>query len=133
MATPTTSQASDHTKQLLHSRRKTLAIVLLLAFCFRLWFGLSLGLTHDDDKQIYLIGLKSYLTGTWPYFGPDVDTYMQIPGALQGLVIALPLYLVPLPESPFVLLNVLSLVGLFLFAEYCVRHCPKVPPWLIRT
>lgn len=108
-------------------------MVVLLAFCFRLWFGLSLGLAHEDSKQIYLIGLKSYLTGTWPYFGPDVAPHVQIPGALQGLVIALPLYLVPLPESPFVLLNILSLVGLFLLAEYCVRHFPKVPPWLIRT
>ena len=127
------SLVSDGTRQLPHSRGGALVIVLLLAFCFRLWFGLSLGLAQEDAKQIYLIGLKSYLTGTWPYFGPDVDTYVQIPGALQGLVIALPLYFVPLPESPFVFLNLLSLVGLALLAEYCIRHFPKVPPWLIRT
>src|SRR6185436_14838094 len=101
MARLTTSLASDGTRQLPQDRRGALAIVLLLAFCFRLWFGLSLGLTHEDAKQIYLIGLKSYLTGTWPYFGPDVAPSVQIPGALQGLVIALPLYLVPLPESSF--------------------------------
>jgi hypothetical protein len=48
-------------------------------------------------------------------------------------VIALPLSLVPVPESPFVFLNVLSLFGLWLLAEYCTRHLPAVSPWLIRT
>jgi hypothetical protein len=69
----------------------------LALFCFRLWFGLSVGLWQTDPRQIYLIGLKSYLTRTWPYFGADVLPQVQVPGALQGLTIALPLYLFPVP------------------------------------
>ena len=133
MTTRTTALDAHSTKPLAKLRRGAVPALLLLAFGFRLWFGLSLGLSDEDPQQIYLIGLKCYLTRTWPYFGPDVDTHVQIPGALQGLVIALPLSLVPVPESPFVFLNVLSLFGLWLLAEYCVRHLPRVPPWLIRT
>jgi hypothetical protein len=107
--------------------------LLLLAFCFRLWFGLSLGLWQPDPRQIYLIGLKSYITRTWPYFGADVFPQVQVPGALQGLSIALPLYLFPVPESPFVLLNLLSFVGLCLLAWYCARRLPNFPRWVIWT
>ncbi len=62
-----------------------------------------------------------------------MEPNVQIPGALQGLIIALPLYLAPVAESPFLLLNLLSLLSLCFFAEYCIRQLPKVPPWLIRT
>jgi hypothetical protein len=104
---------------------------LLLAFCFRLWFGVNLGLWQADPRQVYLIGLKADLTRTWPYFGADVYPAVQVPGALQGLVIALPLRILPVPEAPFILLNLLSMIGLCLLAWYCVRRLPKVPPWLI--
>ncbi len=120
-------------------RRSVFPTVCLLVFCFRLWFGLNLDLSRDDPKQIYLIGLKSYLTGTWPYFGPNIEASnveipgAQIPGALQGLIVAVPLFLAPVAESPFIFLNALSLLSLCIFAEYCIRHLPQVPPWLIRT
>ena len=84
-------------QSLSHLRRGQLLAFLLLAFCFRLWFGLSLGLSRHDPKQIYLIGLKCYLTQTWPYFSPDIAPHVQTPGALQGLVIAPPLSLFPTP------------------------------------
>jgi hypothetical protein len=106
---------------------------LLAVFCFRLWFGLSVGLWQTDPRQTYLIGLKSYLTRTWPYFGADVSPQIQVPGALQGLTIALPLYLFPVPEAPFVLLNLLSFFGLCLLAWYCARRLPKLPRWVIWT
>jgi hypothetical protein len=133
MTTLTTSQDTHSSRQFFPLRRGAFLAFLLLAFCFRFWYGLSLGLSQGDPQQVYLIGLKCYLTRSWPYFGPDVVTHVQISGALQGLVIALPLALVPIPESPFVFLNLLSLFGLCLLAEYCVRHLPKIPPWLIRT
>src|SRR5262249_1652539 len=85
---------------------------LLAVFCFRLWFGLSVGLWPADPRQTYLIGLKCYLTRTWPYFGADVYPQVQVPGALQGLSIALPLYLFHIPEAPFVLVNLLSFLAL---------------------
>jgi hypothetical protein len=112
-------------------RRGRFAALLLLAFCFRLWFGLNLGLWQPDPRQVYLIGLKSYLTRTWPYFGADVAPKIQVPGALQGLAIALPLHLLPIPEAPFILLNLLSLFGLCLLAWYCAHRLPNLPPWLI--
>ena len=105
--------------------------LLVAAFVFRLWFGLSVGLSQADSKQTYLIGLKCYLTRTWPYFGADVLPQVQVPGALQGLAIALPLFFFPVPEAPFVLLNLLSLAGLCLLAWYCTRRLPDFPKWVI--
>jgi hypothetical protein len=105
--------------------------VLIGAFCFRLWSGLSIGVWQTDPRQCYLIGLKCYLTRTWPYFGADVSPHVQVPGALQGLSIALPLYLFAVPEAPVVLLNLLSFFGLCLLGWYCSRRLPDVPQWVI--
>jgi hypothetical protein len=51
--------------------------LLLLGFCF-LWAGLRVARSQPDPSQIYLIGLKSYLTRTQPY--PGTDVYPQVPG-----------------------------------------------------
>lgn len=87
---------------LLNQRRSQILFfsLLLLAFLFRLFFGLCSQFRDPDTKQIYLLGLKFYTTGTWPYFGPDVTNTIQIPGALQGLVVGLPFYVLPIPEGP---------------------------------
>ena len=62
-------------------------MALAIAFAYRLGFGLcSEFWTSRDNHQIYLLGLKSYTTRMWPYFGPDVTATIQIPGALQGLL-----------------------------------------------
>jgi hypothetical protein len=62
----------------------------------------------EDEPQVYLLGLRYYATGQWPYFGPDIGGIRaQLPGALQALLVGLPLRVVPVPEAPFVLLNVL--------------------------
>ena len=45
---------------------------------------------YEDQRQVYLIGLKYYCTRLWPYFGADVQGNMQVPGALQGLAGGLP-------------------------------------------
>jgi hypothetical protein len=113
-------------------RKKLIFIVLLaLAFFFRLAFGLCSDLTTPtgDEKQIYLLGLKCFTTGAWPYFGPDVTNTIQIPGALQGLVVGLPFYVLPLPEAPYIFLNILSFASLCFFAWYCTKRLPEIPKW----
>lgn len=115
-------------------RRKVLfAAALACAFLFRLAFGLCADFATPtaDERQIYLIGLKFYTTGAWPYFGPDVTNTIQIPGALQGLVVGLPFYLLPIPEAPYVLLNILSFSSLCFLAWYCCRRLPEAPKWFV--
>ena len=114
-----------------NKRRLIFFSLLLLAFLFRLGFGLSSQFQDEDTKQIYLIGLKFYTTGAWPYFGPDVTPTMQIPGALQGLVVGLPLHVLPIPEAPYILLNVLSFASLCFFAWYCCKRLPEIPRWFV--
>jgi hypothetical protein len=118
---------------LLNQRTRPLIFftLLLLAFLFRLFFGLCSSLQDEDPKQIYLIGLKFYTTGAWPYFGPDITPTIQIPGALQGLVVGLPFYVLPIPEAPYILLNVLSFSSLCFFAWYCSRRLPEIPTWFV--
>ena len=110
-------------------------VALALAFLFRLGFGLcsDLATPTGDEKQVYLLGLKFFTTGAWPFFGPDVTSTIQIPGALQGLLVGLPLYVAPFPEAPYVLLNILSFAGLCFFAWYCCRRLPEMPKWFIWT
>src|SRR5258707_9328765 len=111
------------------SSRLIFSGLLLLAFLFRLAFGLCSQFLDDDTKQIYLLGLKFYTTKTWPYFGPDVTQTIQIPGALQGLMVGLPFYVLPIPEAPYLLLNILSFSSLCFFAWYCAKRLPEIPKW----
>jgi hypothetical protein len=109
-------------------------LLLLAAYIFRLLFGLCSEFWFIDEKQIYLLGLKFYTTGLWPYFGPDVVyTGSQIPGALQALLVGLPFYILKIPEAPYLLLNILSLASLSLLAWYCLKRTPDVPRWFIWT
>ena len=111
-------------------------------------FGLFRAQFQETDQfQTYLIGLKCYTTQTWPWFGPDVNGAensfkSQLPGALEGLLIGLPFYIIPLPEAPFILLNLMSLAGVALLAWYITRRLPglsyiwifvwtAVAPWCI--
>ncbi|MDT7688912.1 MAG: hypothetical protein QOE46_1671 [Acidobacteriota bacterium] len=113
------------------SQRRLYFALLAFAFLFRLGYGLCSQFWADDERQVYLIGLKFYATGAWPYFGPDVLSGVQVPGALQGLLVGLPLYIAHVPEAPFVLLNVLSFAALCLFAWYCTRRLPQTPRWFV--
>ncbi len=84
---------------------------------------------ETDPVQTYLIGLKCYSIGTWPWFGPDVNGIensfkSQIPGALEGLLIGLPFYIVHFPEAPFILLNLFSLAGVALLTWYIIQRLP---------
>jgi hypothetical protein len=105
---------------------------LAAAFLIRFAFSLTTDFWIEDMRQIFLIGLRFYTTREWPYFGPDVVyTETQIPGALQGLLVGGPLFLVAQPEAPYVLLNLLSFGALSLLAWYIARRCPHVPRWFL--
>ena len=81
-------------------------ILFLIFFPMRLAFGLFSEFWFEDELQIYLVGLKFYTTGHWPFYGPDVVyTHYQIPGALQGLLVGIPFYIMQIPEAPYILLN----------------------------
>ncbi len=105
---------------------------LIAAFLLRLGYSLVSPLIEDDEIQIYLLGLKFYTTHLWPFFGPDVEyTHSQIPGALQGILVGLPLFLFPVPESPILFLNILCFGGLCLLSWYISRRLPDIPWWII--
>lgn len=105
---------------------------LIVLFAGRLVYGLCSEFWFEDELQIYLIGLKSYTTQTWPYYGPDVVyTQTQIAGAFQGLIISAPLYILPCPEAPTILLNILSFLSLGLLAFYISKRITTIPRWLI--
>jgi hypothetical protein len=119
--------------------RTAIAAGLLAVLGFRIYFGLHAPpvIIPDDEVQVYLIGLKSYTTHTWPAFGTDLSldrsgAYRgQMAGALQGLLVALPLYVWPAPASPYVFLNLLTFAGLTFFGWYCCRRLPGFPRWWI--
>jgi hypothetical protein len=105
---------------------------LAAAFLFRLLFGLSSDFFFEDQTQVFLLGLRYFATGAWPYFGADVVwTKSEIPGALQALLVGLPLKIAPVPEAPFVLLNLLSTAALAWFAWYLCQRFPRGPRWLV--
>ena len=86
-------------------------------FFLRLCFGLCSDFFFEDQTQVYLLGLRYYATHAWPYFGADVVwTKSEIPGALQALLVGIPLRIAPFPESPFILLTAISTVALCAFA-----------------
>ena len=101
-------------------------------FAFRLLYGLSSEFFFEDETQIFLIGLRYYATGAWPYFGPDVVwSKSEIPGALQALLVGIPLKIAAVPEAPFVFLNVLSMAAIGAFAYYVTLRLPRLPRWLV--
>ncbi len=112
--------------------KKTFLILFAAAFFFRLGFGLLRSQIWEIDQlQTYLIGLKCYTTHSWPAFGPDVNGsessfQSQIPGAMEGLLIGLPFYLLPIPEAPFIFLNLLSLIGVAILTWYIVKRIPSL-------
>ena len=107
-------------------------LILVALFAFRLWFGLSREFFFEDETQIFLIGFRYYATGEWPFFGPDVVwTKSEIPGALQGLLVGVPLRIAPYPESPYIWLALLSFAALCAFAWYVGEHRPMAPRWLV--
>lgn len=109
--------------------------LLFSLLVFRTLFGLAGEFWFVDELQVYLIGLKYYTTGLWPFYGPDVTLQVQnqLPGALLGLLVGLPLRVLAVPESPIILLNLLSFAALAFFSWYLCRRMPSIPPWFIWT
>jgi len=113
--------------------------IFIAAYLFRLGFGLLSPpiLTISDATQSYLIGLKSYTTNTWPYFGPDTEDpsegsfKAQCPGALEGLMVAVPLWMWPDPLCPYLLVNLLSVTALAFLGWYVRKRLPNLSPWVI--
>jgi hypothetical protein len=106
--------------------------LLLFLFIFRLVYGLTSEFWFEDELQIYLLGLKFFSTGHWPFFGPDiVYTASQIPGALQGLLVGIPLFLLQIPESPAILLNLITFLSLSFLAWYMRKRIPEIPWWFV--
>lgn len=109
---------------------KGTVLALALVFLVRLAYGLASEFWGEDEKQVYLLGLKWYSGAGWPWFGPDVVyTASQIPGALQSLLVGVPLKVLAVPEAPFILLNLLSFAALLLLAAYLLRLFPGLPVW----
>ncbi len=107
-------------------------VALASAFGFRLAYGLTSMFWTEDERQVFLIGLRSYARREWPFFGADVVwTHSRLPGALQAMLIRVPLALWHAPEAPFVLLNVLSFSTIALFAWYCRKRLPDLPAWFV--
>ena len=101
------------------NRKLSFCILLSCIFLFRVLYGLSSEFWSVDEVQVYLLGLKYYSTNLWPYYGPDVVyTNSQISGALQALLVGLPLNLFSEPESPIIFLNIISFLALYYFGSY---------------
>ena len=116
----------------MRSRRALWIAAIASFFLFRLAFGLSLPFFGEDETQIFLIGLRHYATGAWPYFGPDIVwTRSVIPGALQGILVGVPLNVWPAPEASYVVLNILSTTALCALCWYISRRLPSIPRWLL--
>ncbi len=115
------------------NRKKVIILIIVgaLLLGFRLLMGLSM-FSGDDELQIYLIGLQSYVNDVYPFYGPDVVyTQSQIPGGLQGLLISTPISCLGIPEAPYILLNILSFAVLVFFGWYLSKRIPNVPKWFI--
>jgi hypothetical protein len=125
---------AGHRREGRHWRRRPAVWIAALAglFAFRLFYGLCYEFFFEDFTQIFLIGLRAYAGGRWPYFGADVVwTRSQIPGALQGLLVSVPMMIAPYPEAPFVLLGLISMLTLALLAWYIGARLPGLPRWLV--
>jgi hypothetical protein len=112
----------------------------LAVFGLRLAFGLFAPPVQpiEDDVQAYLLGLKYFTTGAWPYYGNDViapplnsGLLSQDPGALECMMIGLPFKIWRSPVAPFIFLNLFSMAGLLFLAWYCTKRFPGLSPWFI--
>jgi hypothetical protein len=105
------------------------SIILVLGLLlFRIYLGAQVNFSHEDYFQIYLIGIENAVSGVWSYWGPDIVwSKTRLPGAMQALLIGLPLRWTGNIYSPIILSNIISAAGLVLLAVYSRQRFPSLP------
>jgi hypothetical protein len=108
-------------------------VAFVLILIYRLGYGLTEKFWDTDELQSYLIGLRAYAAGEWPAWGPDsmYKVPSRLAGGLMGSIIMLALRLAPFPESPIVLLNLLSFAALLFLGWFLTKQLKQLPAWLI--
>ena len=114
------------------SNKLKFILLFLALYAFRTLYGLCHSFFSPDELQTYLIGLKWYCHGGWPYFGPDLIVtetgfYSQIPGPLEAWMVGYPLVIWAIPEAPFLFLNFFSTGAIALLAWYLSKRLPQMP------
>jgi len=101
-------------------------LIIAALLVFRIFIGIQTNFSHEDYHQIYLMGLENAYSGDWSYWGPDVVwSETRLPGALQGVLIGVPLKIFNHAYAPIVLSNLIAGLGLILIAFYTKRRFPK--------
>lgn len=116
------------------SNSKRIYVFVGALICLRLLYGLTTEFWFPDQDvlQIYLIGLKSFTTGEYPYFGADlVYTQTQIPGALQAFLVMFGWFILPIAELPHITLGLLNCLSLGWLAVYISKRSPRLSPYII--
>jgi hypothetical protein len=114
--------------------RKRLFVFVGVLIFLRLLYGLTTEFWFPDQDvlQIYLIGLKSFTTGDYPYFGADlVYTQTQIPGALQAFLVMFGWFILPIAEMPHITLGLLNCLSLGWLAMYISKRSPALSPYFV--
>ena len=105
----------------------TLLIIGIVIFRFIYSLTTEFWFKDEDVLQIYLIGLKSFTTHTFPYFGADlVYNGAQIPGGLQGFIVSALWYVWKIPEAPFIVLNIVLTLSLGFLAWYLSKRLQDI-------
>lgn len=121
------------------NRYKLLLLIIVLytfrfIYCLHGYLYNPMWLSVGDESHIYLLGLKYYITGEYPYFGPDIvynSSYLV--GGLQGILIGCPLLLFNHPFAPYFFLFILLSLSLLYLSWYICKLFPALPKWLIYT
>lgn len=89
-------------------------------------------LDNGDESHIYMLGLKFFTDGAYPYWGPDVvysSSYLV--GGLQGLLVGIPLFIWVHPFSPYLFLFVMLSTSMIYLSWYISKLFPQLPKLLI--
>lgn len=109
-----------------------LAFIILFIFVLRTWFGIQINWVEEDYIQIYLIGMEDAFVLDWSFWGPDVFwSKTRIPGAMQGVLAGVPISVYPSMYSPIIFSNLISLIGLLIFAWYIRKRFPAISVFFI--
>jgi hypothetical protein len=109
-----------------------LLYALRLFYCYEGYLKNYMWLDITDESHIYLLGLKYFITGQYPYWGPDITyTATFLTGGLQGLLTGLPLYVWHHPFAPYLFLFLISSAALLYLSWYITKVFPALQSWVI--